>query len=182
MAFLLALERLTPAERAAFLLHDVFDLPFETVAATLDRTPAACRQLASRARRHVRDARPRTATDPSRAQALVDAFFHAARSGDLQAVSALLAEDTVFISDGGGKRPAALNPVRGRDHVLRLLEGLARKFPLSPAAVWRRVRVNGQPGFLVEEPDGLTTYALDTDGGVVSAIYAVRNPDKLRHL
>lgn len=126
--------------------------------------------------------RPRSTPDPLRAEALTDAFFEAARSGDVQAVSALLAEDAVFVSDGGGKRPAALNPVKGRDQILRMLAGLARKFPLSPTAVWRRARINGQPGFLIEEPEGVTTYALEIAGESVTAIYSVRNPHKLRHL
>jgi RNA polymerase sigma-70 factor (ECF subfamily) len=182
VAFLLALERLTPAERAAFLLHDIFDQPFEQVAAALDRTPEACRQLAARARRHVREAKPRARPDRAAAEALVDAFFQAARTGDLASITALLAEDAVLVTDGGGRRVAALNPVYGRERILRLAEGLARKFPLEADAAWTRMPVNGQPGFLITERAGLTTYALDVDQGVITAIYVVRNPEKLRHL
>lgn len=183
VAVLLALERLTPAERAAFLLHDVFDQPFDQVAAALDRSAEACRQLAARARRHVRDSRPRDRPDRARADQVVEAFFQASRSGDLAALSALLAEDAVLVSDGGGKRTAALNPIVGRDRILRFLEGIARKTGgLEPDADWRRLTLNGQPALVIAERAGLTAFVPEADEQAIVTIYVMRNPDKLAHL
>src|SRR5689334_9308249 len=124
IAFLLALERLSPLERAVFLLHDVFDEDYAEVAATLERSEAAVRQLASRAREHVREARPRFSVPPETAQKLITAFAAASATNDFTALSALLTEDAVMITDAGGKRPAALRVLVGRDDILRLLKGL----------------------------------------------------------
>src|SRR5262249_11064951 len=128
LPLMLALERLTPLERAAFLLHDVFGLEFEEVAATIDRDPAACRQLAARARAHVREARPRFKVEKQRSLALAEAFFAASRSGDVNALSAMLADDVSVHADGGGKRPAGLKPLLGFDAVLKFYKQLAARF------------------------------------------------------
>jgi RNA polymerase sigma-70 factor (ECF subfamily) len=183
LPLMLALERLSPLERAAFLLHDVFGLEFDEVAATIDRDAAACRQLASRARAHVREARPRYTLEKQRGLEIVQAFGAASRSGDMAALGALLAADVSIHSDGGGKRPAAVRPVLGRRTVLRLFKAfavLARKYP--PRSV-RVAFINGLPGFVTQEADGqMQTTAFDVEDGRIVAIYIVRNPDKLRHL
>jgi RNA polymerase sigma-70 factor (ECF subfamily) len=184
VALLLALERLSPLERAAFLLHDVFDLDFAEVARTLDRSEAACRQLAARGRAHVREARPRFPVDPGAAERLAAAFLAAAREGDADALRALLAEDAVLRSDGGGRRPAALAPILGRDRIARFLAGVARK--LREAGHVRTptpARINGQPGVVLHDADGnVETIALEIREGAIVAVDIVRNPDKLRHL
>jgi RNA polymerase sigma-70 factor (ECF subfamily) len=183
LPLMLALERLSPLERAAFLLHDVFGIDFEEVAATLDRDPAACRQLAARARTHVREARPRYQVDRERGLALAQAFFAASRSGDMKALAAMLAADVSVHADGGGKRSAALHPVIGFDAVMRVQERLAVHFRHNASTFVRAGLVNGLPGFVTLEADGeLQTTALDIEDGKVTAIYVVRNPDKLRHL
>ncbi|MGE0665711.1 MAG: sigma-70 family RNA polymerase sigma factor [Sphingomonadales bacterium] len=182
VAFLLALERLSPLERAAFLLHDVFDMEFAEVAQALDREEAACRQLASRARGHLKSARPRFAVPPADGERLVRAFLAAAASGDAAAFARLLSEDAVLHSDGGGKRLAALNVITGRDRVARFFLGVARKLPWERCAL-RQQAVNGMPGLVLIEPDGgPQTFAFQIAGGVITAIYVVRNPDKLKHL
>ncbi len=183
IALLVTLERLSPLERAAFLLHDVFELDFGEVARTLERSEAAVRQLAARAREHVREGRPRFRASDEEADRLADAFQAAMIGGDLTAISRLLAADAVFYSDGGGKRAAALNPITGRDKILRFLVGIARKRGGAPAASEvRRAWINGMPGFVLHSADGVETLALEIAGGAIAAIYAVRNPDKLRHL
>jgi RNA polymerase sigma-70 factor (ECF subfamily) len=182
MTLMLALERLSPLERAAFLLHDVFDADYAEVARVLDRSEAACRQLAARAREHVRESRPRFPVDPEEGARIASAFLDAARTGDAALLTSLLAEDAVLHSDGGGKRPAALAPIVGRDKVTRFFVGIARKS--DPAAsTFIPARINGLPGFILEEPDGsISTTCVEIRDGLVAAIYAVRNPDKLRHL
>ena len=182
LALLLTLERLSPLERAAFLLHDVFDMDYSAIADTLGRTEAACRQLAARAREHVRDERPRfTASDETRAK-LTDAFQAAMTSGDIETISRLLADEAIFYSDGGGKRLAALNPIYGKDKILRFMAGLAGKRPMPHPDQVERVQINGLPGFVLRMPEGIETIALEFAGEQIVAIYAVRNPDKLRHL
>lgn len=183
LPLMLALERLSPLERAAFLLHDVFGVGFEEVAATIDRDPAACRQLAARARTHVREARPRYKVEKQLGLDIVGAFFDALRSGDMTALGAMLAADVSIHSDGGGKRPAAVRPVLGRRTVLRLLKALAVLARKYPAQSGRLAFINGLPGIVSEEADGhLQTTAFDIEDGKIAAIYTVRNPDKLRHL
>ena len=183
VALMLTLERLSPLERAAFLLHDVFDMGFAEIASALGRSEAACRQLAARARAHVHAARPRFTASADEGARLADAFRAAAASGDAAALAQLLAKDAVLYTDGGGKRPAALNPIHGADKIARLLEGLARK--AAPAEEWRfrSARINGAPGYILEEPDGATqTVAFDFQNGRITAVYVVRNPDKLRRV
>jgi RNA polymerase sigma-70 factor, ECF subfamily len=183
-ALMLALERLSPLERAAFLLHDVFGVDFAEVAVTLDRAEPACRQLAARARSHVRSARPRFPVPDDRRQALASAFIDALRTGDISRFSSLLAEDAVLYTDAGGHHPAALNPIRGRDRIVRFYMGLARKGRLpGPGASWHASAVNGLPGFILVGEDGsVQTVAVEFNGEQVSAVYAVANPEKLRHL
>jgi RNA polymerase sigma-70 factor (ECF subfamily) len=184
VAFLLALERLSPLERAVFLLHDVFETDYPDVAETLHRSEAACRQLAARAREHVRQAQPRFQVANDAAARLATAFMAAAQRNDLGALKSLLAEDAVMITDGGGKRGAALRPLVGRDDVLGFLHGLIwrQKWPEGLQVV-RLVRINGAPGAIIRAPDGLATMAFEPDGaGRIGAIYVVRNPDKLHAL
>jgi len=183
LPLMLALERLSPLERAAFLLHDVFGLGFEEVAATIERDPAACRQLAARARVHVRAAQPRFRIEKQRGLELAEAFFNASRDGDMQTLGAMLATDVSLHADGGGKRSAATQPVVGLDAVMKLQEGLAVHFRTHTSKLVRAGLINGLPGFITLEADGeLQTTALEIENGKVAAIYVVRNPDKLKHL
>jgi len=180
-ALMLALERLSPLERAAFLMHDVFDASFEEVGAAIGRPAATCRQLALRARRHVQAARPRFAVSADEGERIAAAFRDAAAAGDATALSRLLAEQALFVADGGGKRRAVMNPIRGRDRIVRLLAGLARKSP-GPARTYL-ARIGGRPGYVTLQADGtLQTTALEIDDGVIVAVHVVRNPDKLRHV
>lgn len=183
LPLMLALERLSPLERAAFLLHDVFGVGFEEVAETIGRDPAACRQLAARARTHVREARPRFQLEKQHGLALAQAFFTASRSGDLKTLGAMLAADVSVHADGGGKRPAAPKPILGFDAVMQLQKYLAAFFQTHPSKFVRLGFVNGLPGFITREADGeLQTTALEIENGKIAAIYVVRNPDKLKHL
>jgi RNA polymerase sigma-70 factor (ECF subfamily) len=180
VALMLTLERLSPLERAAFLLHDVFEVGFAEIAVTLGRSETACRQLAARGRSHVQAARPRYRPSAEEAARLLAVFKHAAETGNSAGLAAYLADDVVLVSDGGGKRAAALNPIRGADHVIRLFDGLARKAPPGGFRL-RATPIKGMPGFVVAEPGGgVQTIALDIENGKISAIYLVRNPDKLR--
>jgi RNA polymerase sigma-70 factor (ECF subfamily) len=180
VTLMLALERLSPLERAAFLLHDVFDVTWPEIAATLDRDAAAVRQLASRARRHVAEARPRYPVDADEAARIAGAFFVAARDGDAGALSALLAENVAIHSDGGGRVPAFRNVIRGLDRAVRLFAGLRRKYCDAPVELIRFVKIDGLPGYVSRERGGvLQTTALDIRDGRVAAIYIVRNPHKL---
>jgi RNA polymerase sigma-70 factor, ECF subfamily len=168
----------------------VFDFSFSEVAAALERTEAACRQLAARARAHVREVRPRGAVKPvaraddidARHAQLLSAFVAATRSGELGALTQLLAADVRVVTDGGGKQPAALNVIEGADRAARFLIGATRKgwredFSIGFAAV------NGMPGLIVNAPEGLVqTAAFEIEDGAIHAVYVVRNPDKLRHL
>ncbi len=183
LPLMLALERLSPLERAAFLLHDVFGVPFEEVAQTLDRDAAACRQLATRARTHVREAPPRFRVEQQHGLDLAAAFFAASRSGDMTALGAMLADDVSMYSDGGGKRPAAMQIVLGSRHILKLHKSLAVLFGKYGSTLLRTGFINGLPGFVTMESDGeVQTTALEIEDGRVAAIYVMRNPDKLRHL
>ncbi len=183
LPLMLALERLSPLERAAFLLHDVFGLSFDEVATTIDRDAAACRQLAARARTHVRDERPRFQIEQQRGLELANAFFAASRNGDMKTLGAMLAADVSVHSDGGGKRPAAMRPILGFDAVMKVHAQLAALFAKHGSTLVRTGFINGLPGFVTREADGeLQSTALDIEDGKVVAIYVVRNPDKLVHL
>ena len=183
LPLMVALERLTPLERAAFLLHDVFGLKFEEVAAAIGRDTAACRQLAVRARVHVREARPRFQVEQQKGLELAEAFYAASLSGDMTALGAMLAADVALFADGGGKRPAALEPVTGFEAVMKLQAQLAGVRRLNNSTLMRVGFVNGLAGFVTVEADGeFSTTALDIRNGKILTIYIVRNPDKLRHL
>jgi RNA polymerase sigma-70 factor (ECF subfamily) len=183
LPLMLALERLSPLERAAFLLHDVFGLGFEEVGTTIARDAATCRQLAARARVHVREARPRFQVDKQRGLELANAFFTASRDGDMKALAAMLAADVSIHADGGGKRSATMKPISGVEAVMKFHQLLADHFRKNGSKLVRAGFVNGLPGFVTLESDGeLQTTALEIEDGKVTAIYVMRNPDKLRHL
>jgi len=188
IALLLALDRLSALERAAFLLHDVFDCSFSEVASALGRSEAACRQLAARARTHVREARPqgtavaRDRPEPSNHERLVSAFIDAARSGDLQALMGLLADGVRVTTDGGGKVPSALNVIEGADRAARFVVGAVSK-GLPEGSIIRIASINGLPGLIAYKPDGsVQSVAFEIADNRVHAIYAVSNPEKLSHL
>jgi RNA polymerase sigma-70 factor (ECF subfamily) len=183
LPLLMALERLSPLERAAFLLHDVFGLDFEEVAATIGREPAACRQLASRARVNVRADHPRYPVPRERGFEIAEAFFAASRDGEMERLRALLAADVTVYADGGGKASAHAAPVAGLDNVMRLFATFAPDFAVSRSRLVRYGFINGLPGFVtIERGDILQTTALEIEDGRVVAVYVVRNPDKLRHM
>ena len=183
LPLMMALERLSPLERAAFLLHDVFGMGFEAVAEAIGREPAACRKLASRARTHVHEARPRFTIPADRGLELASAFFAASRSGDMSALRALLAEDVVAIADGGGKVAASPTPLVGLEAVLVRHAEMAQAFVAQPSRLIRYAVIDGLPGFITIEAGGiLQTTALHIEDRRIVAIYVTRNPDKLRHL
>jgi len=183
VAFLLALERLTPLERAAFLLHDVFDVPFAEVARTLGRGEAACRQLAARAREHVKAGKPRYRPSAEEEQRLTGAFLAAAMSGDESLLRGILAQDVVMHSDGGGLVSAAINPVYGLEKAVRLVLGVKKKWPAPEGATARLARINGAPGIVLSH-DGkvFQTMGLEIADGRITAVYTMRNPEKLARL
>ncbi|WP_374370600.1 sigma-70 family RNA polymerase sigma factor [Dongia sp.] len=184
LTLMLALERLSPLERAAFLLHDVFGLGFDEVAKAIDRDEAACRQLASRARNHVRAEKPRFPLPEGEGESIAAAFFTASRSGDVSALQAMLANAAIVYSDGGGKRLAALNPIYGIDKVTRFFAGLAAHDAFANSTFLRYVLIDGLPGFVSVEKDGMIqTTAFDiAEDGRINTIYITRNPDKLERL
>jgi RNA polymerase sigma-70 factor (ECF subfamily) len=180
-ALLLALDRLSPLERAAFLLHDVFDVPFSEIARMLDRTEAACRQLATRARRAVQDTRPAPAATPDSHARLLSAFSEAVASGDVSRLAGLLRADAVAVTDGGGRKTAALKEIMGADKVARFFIALAAKNAGRDVRI-QPTMINGTVGALLYM-DGEVDHTLSMaiDGDRIAAIYVVRNPDKLRH-
>lgn len=184
VALMLTLERLSPLERAAFLLHDVFDQSFTEVALTLGRTEAACRQLASRARVRVKQEGTRFQPTPDQEQALIAAFTGALTTGDTAGLMQVLTPDALWLADGGGQVPSALQPVKGADRIARMLVGLMQKSPVPPGTQVRPVRVNGLAGLLLSDANGraFQTVAFEIAAGRIAAIYVVRNPQKLRHL
>lgn len=185
MALLLTLERLSPLERAAFLMHDVFDLDYPEVARTLRRSEEACRQLASRARSQVKRERPRFRPSPEESARLTQAFVIAMGSGDIEGLKQVLAADAVFYSDSGGKVPAAMKPLLGAERIARFLSGLVRKPKIAQRLVdgpvgLKLASVNGMPGVLLYMAGRLSqTYALDIREGRIVAVYVTRNPEKL---
>ncbi len=184
VALLLALERLSPLERAAFLLHDVFDMDYAGIAATLDTTEGACRQLAARGREHVRHDRPRYAASDTDARRIAEAFVAAAATGDVGVLAHLLADDAVLYTDGGGKRRAALRPILGKDRIVRFYAGVRAKVGAGAFTAERveATTLNGLPGFVFHTAEGTETAAFEIADGAIVAIYNVRNPDKVRHL
>ncbi|WP_296173603.1 sigma-70 family RNA polymerase sigma factor [uncultured Brevundimonas sp.] len=180
LSLMTAMERLSPLERAAFLLHDVFEVGFDEVAATLERDPASVRQLASRARRHVQEARPRYAVEPEEGERIARAFFDASRSGDVAALGALLVEGATLRADGGGKVIAFHNPIRGAQKLLRLFAGLNRKYGAEAYEMIRPMWIDGLPGYVsLERGRVLQTTALAIEDGRIVDIFITRNPDKL---
>ena len=180
LSLMMALERLSPLERAAFLLHDVFGTPLAEVARTLNRDAAAVRQLAARARRHVRDARPRYPVSRDEGDRIARAFYAASNQGDLEGLRTLLADAVVLKADGGGKAHAWLRPIVGVDHILRLFGALSRKLTREPPVLVDWVWIDGLPGYVSYERDGaLQTTALAIERGRIAAIYITRNPEKL---
>jgi len=180
MAMLLVLETLTPTERAVFVLRDVFDLGYDEIADAVDKTPAAVRQIAHRAREHVAARRPREVVSPAETRHAMEAFQRAADTGDLRELLDLLAPDVVFLGDGGGVARAVLSPVVGATKVAAVLAAGLRRID---AAALQHVQVNGYPALVLRvdgEPD--TVVAVRLDGGLVTGLYAVRNPAKLSHL
>ena len=177
-AVLLVLETLAPVERAVFVLREVFDVGYDEIAAAVDRSPAAVRQIASRARSHVAARRPREVVDTRQRDEVLSSFLAAASTGDLQALLDVLSPDVVLLTDGGGQRKAALRPIVGREKVLRFLAAVA------PAdARMEAVSVNGAPGLRVTvagEVDAVLS--LLVQDGAVTGLYAVRAPDKLAGL
>ena len=179
LAFLVLLEELTPLERAAYLLHDIFGYPFEQVATALGRTPAASRQLAVRARARIEQRRQRFDADLRHGRELTDRFVAACATGDMAQLMAMLADDVVLWSDGGGKVRAAVRPVVGPDRCARFLVNVAKKAQGMP----RPVVLNGQPATILVEDDRVTNaLVLDILGGLVVGVRVVRNPDKLARL
>jgi DNA-directed RNA polymerase specialized sigma24 family protein len=178
MAFLVVLESMTPAERVAFILHEVFRYPFAEVAEIVGRTPAACRQLASSARRRIR-ASQAPATPTARQAGIVRDFKQAWEAGDIGALIGLLDPDATVTADGGGLVSAALRPIQGGEQIARYLADMAGRAPSNVRILERTV--NGQPG-LVAQQDGVTVtvFAFDVAGDRIKHIWAVRNPDKLR--
>ncbi len=183
LPLMLALERLSPLERATFLLHDVFGAGYDEIAETIGREPAACRQLARRAREHVRSARPRFPVTEERGFEIATAFFAASRTGNTERLRSLLREDAVVHSDGGGRASSLPGPVVGLEAAIGLFEALAPVFAGAMSQLIRYAYVNGLPGFVtLEGEQTLQTTALEIDDGRIAGIYVVRNPDKLRHL
>lgn len=181
-ALLLTLQRLSAAERAAFLLHDVFDTPFSEVAATLGKSEAACRQLAARARKAVAESRTARRPPPEDHRALLENFVTAATSGDISALRAMLAADAVAVTDGGGVKRAALRPVRGADNIARFFAGLFGKIAARGSRLsFEPAMVNGEPALLLYLDGALDeTVSIAVEDGLISAFYVVRNPEKLR--
>ena len=185
MAMLVLLERLSPEQRAVLLLHDVFDYGYPEIAPIVGKSEDNVRQLASRARRHVRERRPRFETTREKKDELARQFFSAAERGDLSGLEALLAHDVVLTGDGGGKVPTLARSQHGRDRVAHLLvHGARRFFDRVPGLSWRLVEVNGGPGALLLDGEQrlIGVWALDIADGQVIAINSIVNPDKLAHL
>jgi RNA polymerase sigma-70 factor, ECF subfamily len=179
IAFLTLLERLAPEERAAFLLHDVFDVGYREIASVLERSEAACRQVVHRARERVRDDRKRFDVTESVKVNLLQKFLAAMEARDEQALLALFAPDATWTADGGGKAGAAPRPIIGADRIARLVIGLREKFWAVDRAV-EVATVNGETGLCIRDGNRLTaTMSIVTDGERIHAVYAVVNPDKL---
>ncbi|HEV3464336.1 MAG TPA: sigma factor-like helix-turn-helix DNA-binding protein, partial [Actinomycetota bacterium] len=183
LAFLVLLERLSPVQRAVFLLHEVFGYGYAEIAGLVGRSEDNCRQIAARARRHIEAGRPRFEASRREREELARRFFAAIDQGDTEGLVGLLAADAVLYGDGGGKAPALAAPVHGAERVARFLLGLARRgravgMLVTPA------EINGHPGMLAFDPAGrlVSVLALDIADGQVQTVRSIVNPDKLRHL
>jgi RNA polymerase sigma-70 factor (ECF subfamily) len=179
-AMLVLLEQLSPAERTAFVLHDVFDVPFGEVATVVGRTPEAVRRLASRARRHVVEHRRRFQASPAEHDSAVRAFAAAVSEGDLERLVSVLDPEVVWTSDGGGRAIASRRPIRGADRVARAWIALRRAASIADPTP---IELNGRLGLLVAGGDGnRSAISFETDGARIARIDVVRNPDKLEHV
>src|SRR5262245_32567195 len=183
MSFLVLLERLTPVERAVFLLHDVFDYSFDEVGEIVHKSPATCRQHAVRARRFVAENRPRFDADDAERDELVRRFFAAAERGDVDGLIEVLAEDVIVHGDGGGKVPQWYEPIFGADKVARLFARMGAQTE-TLGATFELDRINGQPGVIFRGPNGgvFSAMSIEVVDGRVATIRSVVNPDKLAHL
>jgi RNA polymerase sigma-70 factor (TIGR02957 family) len=185
LAFLVLLESLSPEQRAAFLLHEVFDEPYERIAEIVGTSEQNARQLAARARRHVEARRPRFEASREQQEELASRFFAAVEEGDLEGLEELLAHDVVLQGDGGGKAPALARAKHGRSRVARILKaGFARLHTLPGGFRARREELNGQPGALFFDRDGglIGVMVLDIAEGQIQRVSSISNPDKLHHL
>jgi RNA polymerase sigma-70 factor (TIGR02957 family) len=183
MAMLVLLESLSPEQRAAFLLHDVFDYGYGEIATIVGKSEQNVRQLAARARRHVKERRPRFSSSPEQRRELAQRFFEATRNGDLKSLESLLAHDVVLTGDGGGKVPALARSLHGRDRVARTLLGWTRVGRRVAGSI-RPIEVNSQPGALLLDSGSrvVGVWALDIAEGEIQGIRSIVNPDKLTHL
>jgi RNA polymerase sigma-70 factor (ECF subfamily) len=183
MAFLVMLERLSPIERAVLLLHDVFDFEYAEIARIVDKSEANCRQLLSRAKKHVGAPEARFDADPAQAERLMQRFTEAASAGDIDGMLAVLAEDITLWADGGGKiKGAALRPIHGAVSVARFVAGVLQRFVPAERSM-RPAQINGEPGFIVYVSGRpLAAMIFHLRGGRIRTIYALGNPDKLRGL
>ncbi|HUO92367.1 MAG TPA: RNA polymerase sigma factor SigJ [Rhizomicrobium sp.] len=181
LALLFILERLSPEERAAFILHDAFDCDYATIAAMLEKSEPACRKLVSRARERVREERPKQQASKDQHRDLLQRFAEATATQDEQALARLFSPDVVFYSDGGGRMPAALNPIFGADKVMRLLMALVRKFVEDGGNPdWSLAEINGRAGLVLRNHGRFdSTLDIETDGTRITSFYLVRNPEKL---
>jgi RNA polymerase sigma-70 factor (ECF subfamily) len=183
LAFLVLLERLTPQERAAFLLREVFGRPYPEVAGVLERSEESCRQLVARAKKHIDAERPRFDADRARQRELLDRFVAACATGDTGALETMLAADALYVADGGGKASAASKPVHGGAKIALLLTRITKRRAPELGGL-DHVTVNGRPGVLLRLHDGSpqSIVSLDIAGGRIQAIHTIVNPDKLRHV
>lgn len=180
IAVLLTLQRLSPAERAIFILHDLFETPFAEIAGLLGRSEAACRQTAVRARARLNDATPRISVSEEEGQRIAAAFLAASRDGDEARLRDLLAADVAVHADGGGLRPASINLILGAVKAARMFAGLARKRAGAVSPLLYSGRINTLPGYVTLEADGLPqATALEIQDGRITTIYIIRNPEKL---
>jgi RNA polymerase sigma-70 factor (TIGR02957 family) len=184
LAFLIILESLSPEQRAVFLLREVFDYPYDRIAAIVGKTEAATRQLATRARRHVDERRPRYEASRRRREELAQRFFAAAEEGDMETLEALLAEDVELHGDGGGRVPALARSLHGRRRVAGTLANWIKLARRAGGVDVRRAEINGQPGAVIAEADGslIGVWSLDIAEGRIQSIRSIVNPDKLSHL
>jgi RNA polymerase sigma-70 factor, ECF subfamily len=181
MAFLLLLETLTPVERAVFLLREAFDYEYAEIAAMLDKSEANCRQMHSRARRHLADRRPRFQASPEDRERLLQGFLSTVSTGNVDELTSLLAEDATLYTDGGGRTRAALNPIFGRDRIIRFFAGIQRF--RNPDDDVRVCDINGRPGLVAwSGADPLYTISMEIENGRIRDLFVVVNPDKLAHL
>jgi Sigma-70, region 4/SnoaL-like domain len=185
LAFLVLLESLSPEQRAAFLLREVFDEPYDRIAEIVGTSEQNARQLATRARRHVEERRPRFEASREQREELATRFFAAAEEGDLEGLEELLAHDVVLHGDGGGKAPAITRAIHGRAKVARtLIKGWRHAGTRVSGLTTRRQEVNGQPGALLLDREGrlIGVVSLDVADGQIQGVSSIVNPDKLRHL